>query len=179
MRALRAAATAVVMMALAAGARAAVHHEPRPLALPLATPAAAGRAATPVAVGGAAEGGGGGELSAGLTAAALAPLGSDAPGTDSAIAGRPAGATRLLDTTVDAHGSRLRIYTSSAAQSELEPALGRAIAGQGFARTKGVDPATVSFTRHHDHVVLRFARRDDRTIVSIVELGFQVAGEAP
>lgn len=175
MRLLRAAATALVMMAVAAGARAALHHAPQAPALP-APPAQAAAAPPPapphppVTVGG-------GELSAGLTTAALAPIGSDAPGTDSAFAGRPADATRLLDTTVDVQGSRLRVYAANGSQAALEPALAGALAGQGFARTKSVDPATVSFTRHHDHVVLRFARRDDRTIVSIVELGFRVAGE--
>ncbi|HSO31431.1 MAG TPA: hypothetical protein VLT33_02915 [Labilithrix sp.] len=174
MRVLRAAATAVVMVLLAAGARAAVHHEPRVRAVApgvaTATTTATASAESPASAAG-------GELSSDLALAALAPIGADAPGTDSPVAGRPGGATRLLDTALDAQGSRLRVYAASASQESLEPALARAVVGQGFARTRSVDPATVTFARRNDHVVLRFARRDDRTIVSIVELGFRVAPE--
>ena len=176
MRVLRAAATAVVMVLLAAGARAAVHHEPRVravapgVATATATTTATASAESPASAAG-------GELSSDLALAALAPIGADAPGTDSPVAGRPGGATRLLDTALDAQGSRLRVYAASASQESLEPALARAVVGQGFARTRSVDPATVTFARRNDHVVLRFARRDDRTIVSIVELGFRVAPE--
>ena len=177
MRLLRAAATAAVMLSLAAGARAAVRHAPRVAAAPVAVLPSIPEPTTPASSD--PPPASNGELSAGLTAAALAPLGSDAPGTDSALAGRPAGATRLLDTSLDAQGSRLRVYRASASQAALEPALSRALAGQGFARRSSVDPQTVAFTRHHDHVVLRFARRGDRTIVCIVELGFRVAGEDP
>jgi hypothetical protein len=118
-----------------------------------------------------------GELRFDVARAAVLPVNVDAPGTDSSVAGRPLEATRLLDTAVDAAGSRLRIYATPAAAASVEPALSRAILGRGFARMSTVDPATVTFARGNDFVVLRFARRDERTIVSVIELGFRSVGD--
>lgn len=170
---LRAAAAAAVVLLGTTALRAAVHHR-----APTSTSnSTSSSTSTPSSTSTGTSSSLDGELRFAVTRAALLPTNADAPGTDSPIAGRPSEATRLLDTAVDANGSRLRVYATPAPASALEPALARAIVGRGFARTPGVDPSTVTFARAHDFVILRFATREERTIVSIVELGFRSAGD--
>ncbi|MBX3193038.1 MAG: hypothetical protein KF819_39000 [Labilithrix sp.] len=114
-------------------------------------------------------------------AVARAALSSgDAPGTDSAIAPRPAQSTRLLDTALDRSGSRLRVYATRLPIAAVRGDVARGIAASGYHVADLSDDAdTSAFQRGQSFVVVRYSAREDRTLVSIVELGFRNSGAPP
>lgn len=117
------------------------------------------------------------ELRIAVTRAALAT--GDAPGTDSANVPRPARSTRLLDTTLDRTGSRLRLYSTEEGFDSVRTAVLRGIVENGFTRAAASDdPGTASYQRGGDFVVVRFSQRESRTIVSVVELGFRTTASS-
>lgn len=164
----RAAAVMAAVILIGGGVRAAIHRPAPPPPTPLtATPVEAAPTGEPPP-----------EIPEELQmriAAALVPEG-DAPGTDSKVVPRPTGATRLLDSSLDANGSRIRVYSTKQPMDAVVAELTRGAVASGFAaRDVKVDPGTAVFGRGDEYVVLRFSTREDRVLVSIVEFGFRRA----
>ena len=101
----------------------------------------------------------------------------DAPGTDSKIAARPTGSTRIFEGPLDARGSIVRIYTTKTDASVVLGDLVRGLHANGFANSGASDePGTISMRRANAFVVARATTREGRTILSIVEFGFDSVG---
>ncbi len=179
---LRAAACALGILALGTGARAAASRLHAPAPTPAAPVAAVSPGAPALAESAAtdpeAEADLGAELRIAVTRAALAT--GDAPGTDSPNVPRPSKATRLLDTTLDRTGTRLRIYSTEVAIDEVRAEVLRGIASNGFTRAAASDdPGTASYQRGSDFVVVRFSQRESRSVISVMELGFRTTADSP
>ena len=121
---------------------------------------------------------GGAELSLSLSRSLLAD--GDAPGTDSALAGRPAGSTRLLDSALDANGtSRIRIYSSPSSAEAVGAELRGSVIKAGFVEEQvSADPLTTAFRNGHAYLVIKLTRREDRTLVSLTELAFRTSARS-
>jgi len=67
------------------------------------------------------------------------PATGDAPGTDSAVAPRPADSRRTLCASVDGFPASIRIYETPRTPAEVLEALDPALRASGFARAPGID----------------------------------------
>ncbi len=120
-----------------------------------------------------------------IAVARAAMADGDARGTDSKIVGRPKASTRLFEGPLDARGSVVRIYTTKEDASEVLADLVRAARRNGFAQSGAADePGTASLQRANSFVVARVTSAEGRgelaprrTILSVVEFGFDSVGE--
>ncbi|HSO33014.1 MAG TPA: hypothetical protein VLT33_10860 [Labilithrix sp.] len=102
------------------------------------------------------------------------PASGDAPGTDSAIAPRPAGSRRTLSASVEGYPASVRIYESLAERGAIERMYDEALRAKGFAKVDGRDGA--AYLRDDNaEIILSFVRSEQRTTVTIVETSAALA----
>ncbi|MBX3191217.1 MAG: hypothetical protein KF819_29740 [Labilithrix sp.] len=101
------------------------------------------------------------------------PPGGDVAGGDSRFIPRLAGTRRVLDAPVDAEGARLRVYSSASSVLTVRGEIEGSLRALGCARgPSDVDPATIAFScvDHGAIVLARVAAREDRSVLSILEM---------
>jgi hypothetical protein len=107
-----------------------------------------------------------------LNLGAMFPATGDAPGTDSTLAPRPAGARRTLSASVDGYPAAVRIYETATARPSVEAALDEELRARGFARLAPPGGGGARYLRGDvAEVLVSFGERQGRTTVTLVEAG--------
>ncbi|MBX3193155.1 MAG: hypothetical protein KF819_39590 [Labilithrix sp.] len=100
------------------------------------------------------------------------PASGDAPGTDSALAPRPAQSRRTLSASVEGYPAAVRVYESSARRPEIERAMDAALRAKRFRRVAAKDAHVAAYAREDDaQIIVSFGERAERTTVTVVEGG--------
>lgn len=98
------------------------------------------------------------------------PASGDAPGSDSALAPRPAGSRRTLSASVDGYPAAVRIYESQASRAAIERMYDEALRGKGFRKIDMNDARSAAYLRADNaEIILAFVEGEQRTTVTIVE----------
>ncbi len=113
-----------------------------------------------------------------LRLATMFPAEGDAPGTDSALAPRPAASRRTLSASVDGYPASVRIYESRADRAALEQQYDDSLAARGFRKlASGAAGRGATYLRADQaEVLVSFAESERRTTVTIVEASASPAG---
>jgi hypothetical protein len=108
-----------------------------------------------------------------LNLRSMFPATGDAPGTDSALAPRPAGSRRTLSASVDGYPAGVRIYESQASRAAIEKMYDETLRAKGFAKVdvKTAHRGAAYLREDNAEVLVSFVESGSRTIVTIVEAG--------
>jgi hypothetical protein len=107
----------------------------------------------------------------GLDVKKMFPAEGDAPGTDSALAPRPAGSRRTLSASVDGYPAAVRIYESRATPEAIERMYDETLKAKGFTKVvaKGAFGGGAYIREDNAEIIVSITGTDKRTSVTIVE----------
>lgn len=99
------------------------------------------------------------------------PASGDAPGSDSALAPRPAGSRRTLSASVDGYPAAVRIYESQSSRATIERSFDETLRAKGFTKveTKSSSRGAAYLRGDNAEIIVSFIESERRTTVTIVE----------
>ncbi|MDB4944467.1 MAG: hypothetical protein JWP97_4001 [Labilithrix sp.] len=97
------------------------------------------------------------------------PAEGDAPGSDSAVAPRPAGSRRTLSASVEGYPASVRIYESPAARPAVEQEVDAALRARGFTRATRSESGSAYVRKDGAEIFVSLGDAGARTAVTIVE----------
>lgn len=96
----------------------------------------------------------------------------DAPGSDEGDLPRPARSIRVLTARLDAQGTSLRVYRTTASVAAVEAELASAARASFALRMETGEEGTLAFRRRTTLTIVRLLRTESGTFASLIEMPF-------